>query len=324
MRGQRLDPAAGDQEWARPRPDQDERRQGGWYRGTPAPRRGLVPSQGVSEGARRRGPLPPGPRAGGPALGRPRDPRPVARSRRLRAQRRDHPGRPLVGVLRRPTDRQRHARHAPHRGPGLQGRLPPLPHDEGLSRPAQSRLGLPRAARGARCGEGARVHGQGRHRGVRRGGVQCPLPRVGAAPRRRVRGDDRTHGLLGRPLPGLSHDGRVVRRERVVVPQGHLRPGTAGAGPPRGAVLPALRHRPVRPRAGAGLRDRGRPLGLRALPAHLRSARRPRQPAGVDDDAVDPGVQHRRGGQPRRRLRPGEQRRRAPRRRGGAGGRRSR
>ena len=48
--------------------------------------------------------------------------------------------------------------------------------------------------------EGARLHRQGRHRGVRRRRVQRQVPRVGAAPRRRVRGDDRADGLLGRHL----------------------------------------------------------------------------------------------------------------------------
>ena len=46
------------------------------------------------------------------------------------------------------------------------------------------------------------------------------------------------------------------------------------AGLPGRALLPALRHRPVRPRAGAGLRDRRRPERLRPLPADQRPVRR--------------------------------------------------
>ena len=79
---------------------------------------------------------------------------------------------------------------APRRGARLQGRLPALPDDEGLPRPPQGRLGLPRPARRARGGEGARLHGQERHRGVRRRRVQRPLPGQCRAARRRVRGDD--------------------------------------------------------------------------------------------------------------------------------------
>ena len=40
-------------------------------------------------------------------------------------------GPPRVGLLRGPAHRQRHARRPPHRGPRLQGRLPPLPHHAG-------------------------------------------------------------------------------------------------------------------------------------------------------------------------------------------------
>ena len=50
--------------------------------------------------------------------------------------------------------------------------------------------------------------------------------------------------------------------------------GAARRGLPRRAVLPPLRHRAVRPRARPGLRDRHRPVGLRALPAHLGPVRR--------------------------------------------------
>ena len=96
-------------------------------------------------------------------------------------------GRPAVGVLRGPAHRQRQARHPPRRGPGLQGRLPPLQDHEGLPRRPQGRLGLPRPAGRARRREGARLRRQAGHRGVRHRRVQRPLPRVGAPARRRVR-----------------------------------------------------------------------------------------------------------------------------------------
>ena len=106
-------------------------------------------------------------------------------------------GEPL-DVLRGPADRQRQARRAPRRGPRLQGRLPAVQDHAGLPRGPQGRLGLPRPARRDRGREGARLHRQGRHRGLRRRRVQREVPRVGAAARRRVRGDDRADGLLGR------------------------------------------------------------------------------------------------------------------------------
>ena len=53
--------------------------------------------------------------------------------------------------------------------------------------------------------------------------------------------------------------------------------GPARRGLPGRAVLPPLRHRPLRPRARPGLRDGHRPLGLRAVPADVR-ARTPARP----------------------------------------------
>ena len=47
-----------------------------------------------------------------------------------------------------------------------------------------------------------------------------------------------------------------LHRERLVVAQADLRQGPAGRGPPGRALLPALRHRAVRPRGRPGLRDR--------------------------------------------------------------------
>ena len=193
-----------------------------------------------------------------------------------------HRGPPALGVQRGPADRQRHARHPPRRGARVQGRVPALPDDEGLPRPPQGRLGLPRPARRARGREGARLLGQEGHRGVRHRRVQRAVPRVGAAARRRVRRPHRAHGLLGRHGRRLLDDGPALRRERVVVAQADLRQGPARAGPPRLAVLPALRHRAVRPRARAGLRDRRRPVGLRALPRH----RRRRSPSGTPGVAL--------------------------------------
>ena len=85
------------------------------------------------------------------------------------------------------------------------------------------------------------------------------------------------HGLLGRPGRRVPHDGPGLHRVGLVVAEGDLRQGPAGPGLPRRPLVPALRHRPVRPRAGAGLRDGRRPVGLRPLPADLRPAGRARR-----------------------------------------------
>ena len=271
--------------------------------------RSLVPSskpclrrRPVREGAAR-GPLPTGPPAGRPARRRSRGPGVLARARGLRSKPDPDRGRAAVGVLRRASHGQRDARRAPRRGPGVQGRVPSLPDDEGAPCAPEGRLGLPRAAGGAGRGEGARVHGQGRHRGLRGRRVQRPVPRLGGAARGRVRGDDRADGLLGRHVPGLPHHGRLLRGERLVVAEGDLRPGAARPGPPRRAVLSTLRDRAVRPRACPGLRDRRGPLGLCPDAADVRSLGRSGRPARVDDDPVDARVQHRGGRQPRGRLR---------------------
>ena len=118
---------------------------------------------------------------------RARGARALAGRQGLRAQPGAERRQPDLDVLRGPADRERHARRAPRRGPGVQGRLPPLQDDEGLPRPPQGRLGLPRPAGRDRRGEGARLHRQAGHRAVRHRRVQRPLPRVGAAARRRVR-----------------------------------------------------------------------------------------------------------------------------------------
>ena len=121
-------------------------------------------------------------------------------------------------------------------------------------------------------------------------------------------------GLLGRHRESLPDHGPGVHRVGVVGAQADPRQGPARGGLPGGAVLPALRHRALRPRARAGLRDRHRPVGLRAVPAD-RAGRTPAPTCYVDHDAVDAGVQ--RAG----RGAPGVDLRHRHRRRGDAGGR---
>ena len=81
-----------------------------------------------------------------------------------------------------------------------------------------------------------------------------------------------------------------LHRERLVVAQADLRQGPAGRGPPGRAVLPALRHRAVRPRGRPGLRDR-RPTrrSTSGCPVTCGEWAGQGRPAGLDDDAVDAG-----------------------------------
>ncbi len=253
--------------------------------------------------------VPPGTRPGRPARARARGARLLARAEDLRQEPGAVRGPPRVGVLRGPAHRQRHARRPPHRGARLQGRLPPLPHHAGLPRGPQGRLGLPRPARGAGGGEGAGLLRQAGHRGVRHRRVQREVPRVGDPSHRRLRRAHDAHGLLGRPPGPVPHDGPGVHRVRLVVAEGDLQQGPAGPGPPRRPLVPPLRHRPVRPRAGPGLRDGRRPVRLRPLPADLRPPGRRGRAGGVDDDPVDPGLQHRGRRPPRRHLRRRDERR---------------
>ena len=195
-----------------------------------------------------------------------------------------------LGLLRGPADGERQAGRPPRRGPRLQGPVPALQDDEGLPRPAPGGLGLPRPAGRARHREGARLQRQAGHRGLRGRRVQREVPRVGAAPRGRVRAAHRADGLLDRPGRRLPDDGHQLHRVRLVEPEDDLGQGPAGAGQPGRAVLPALPDRPLRPRGRDGLHRRRRPERLRALPGRRQALR----PAGLDDDAVDAGLQHRR------------------------------
>ena len=152
-----------------------------------------------------------------------------------------------VDVLRGPADRERHARRPPRRGPGLQGRLPAVQDHAGPPRRPQGRLGLPRAAGRDRRREGARLHRQGRHRGLRRRRVQRAVPRVRAPARRRVRGDDRADGLLGRPLGPPT--GRWTRRTC------RASGGRSSRSSTRACWSQDHRVAPYCPRCGTGLSD---------------------------------------------------------------------
>ncbi len=221
------------------------RRQGGWYRGAAADVR-LVPSPADRRRSTAcRSPVPTAARRSPrPAVPRARRCSRAGTSRRSSTAPCTDGARPALGLLRGPADRQRQARRPPRRGPRLQGPVPAVQDDEGLSRPAPRRLGLPRPARRARGREGARLLRQAGHRGLRGRRVQREVPRVGAAPRRRVRAAHRAHGLLDRHGRRLPDHGHQLHRVRLVEPEDDLGQGPAGPGQPRRAVLPPLPDRP--------------------------------------------------------------------------------
>ena len=174
------------------------------------------------------------------------------------------PAAAALDVLRGSADRQRPARHPPRRGPGLQGPLPPLQDDAGLPRRPQGRLGLPRPARRARRREGARLLRQAATSRPTASPSSTPGAASRSAPRRPFEEMTERMGYwVDTSDPYRTMDPAYVE-SRLVGAQADPRPGPARRGLPRRAVLPALRHRALGPRAGAGLRDRHRPERLRA------------------------------------------------------------
>ncbi len=245
------------------------------------------------------------PREPRPRPARPRGPRarPLARPAGARGGRPAAQGPRALDLLRGPADRQRPSRPPPRLGPGVQGPLPPLPDHAGPRRPPQGRLGHPRPAGRAGDREGAGPRQQGRDRGLRRRGVQRPLPGVGRPLHRGLVGAHRPGRRVDRHRRRLLDPHQRVHRVRVVAGPPALGQGPALRGPPGHALLRPVRHSPQLTRGGARLPGHRRRLDLRALPAGRR--RRPRRrPAGVDDHAVDADLQRRRRGRPHLRLRP--------------------
>jgi len=211
-----------------------------------------------------------------------------------------------MGLLRRPPHRQRPARRPPRRGPDLQGHLPEVPRDARPLRPPEGGLGLPRPAGRIAGREGARLPPQGPDRGVRHRALQRPVPGVGPALRRRLGAPHGAHRVLDQHGRRLHDDEAGLRRERLVEPEDAVRSRPAVPGLQVGAVLPALRDRPVRPRTQLPrlLPHRHRPQHLRALPAGRLPYGDPGRPAGLDNDTLDASVQPGRRGQPRGDVRP--------------------
>ena len=247
-----------------------------------------------------RGPL--RPRRFGAVLPCPRAEGARAMARARRVPRVDPPprGRGALRLLRGPAHGQRQARVSPRPLARLQGRLPALQDDARPLRAPQGGLGLPRPAGRARDREAARLQGEGGHRALRRGRVQRQVPRVGAALHRRVERADRADRVLDRHGGRVLHARQRLHRVGLVVAEAGLGQGAPDRGPQGRAVLPALRHRAVEPRGGARLQGRGRPLGVREVPA----ARRPGRVASrVDHDALDARAARRDRGGSRGHLR---------------------
>ncbi len=231
-----------------------------------------------------------------------------------------------MGLLRGATDGQRAPRPPPCVGEGLQGPVLPLPHHARLRGAEEGGLGHPRAARRGRGRKAARPHGQEPDR--RRGGhrrVHPAVPPVGTELRRRVEGPDRADRLLDRHRRGLLDVLTRVCGVGVVEPEEPLRPGTALRGHQGGPVLPEVWNGAVQPRARTARRlsGRGRRVGLCPLPPEGRRRAGRGAPGQsrcrhfgrplahrLDDNTVDPVVEHRGGGRSRPRLRRGRGRHR--------------
>ena len=134
--------------------------------------------------------------------------------------------------------------------------------------------------------------------------MASPVQREGAGERLpvpiRLGGAVEPHRLLARLREPVRHLQQRVRRVGVVAAAAAAREGHALSRPPGAAVLPALRHGAVEPRAGARLRGDPGQVDLRDVPARRRE--RPRA-GGVDHDAVDAAEQRGGRGASRSRVR---------------------
>ena len=176
-------------------------------------------------------------------------------------------GAAALGLLRGPADGQRHAGPAPRLGPGLQGPLLPLPHHGRVVRGPPRRLGHPRAPGRGRGREEAR-----HHRASSRSRTQVGIAEFTRLCRESVYSYvDEFARLTTRIGYWVDMDAAYwtleprLHRVGLVAPAAALRPGAALRGPQGRAVLPALRHGAVEPRAGPARRlpRRGGRVGLR-------------------------------------------------------------
>ena len=151
---------------------------------------------------------------------------------------------------RRPDHRQQSDGRPSRLGPHAQGRLHPLQGDARPHLPLPERLRLPGPLGRGRGREGAPVQRQARHRGVR----HRPLLRGVQGPRREVREGHHRPVDPARPVDGLGeqllHAPRREHPRDLALPQGVRGARLALRQGPQHAVVPALRHQPVRARDG--------------------------------------------------------------------------
>ncbi len=192
----------------------------------------------------------------------------MARGGAVRAHARGAGGRTVVGVLRGTAHSEWPPGHPPRLRAHDQGSLLPPSRDAWLSRAAKSGLGHARPAgrdRGreavAGAAQGARDERRGHpalqreaaHRGVRRRGVQSPLPRERVEVPGRLGEAERADRLLAGLRQRVRHVHERLRGERVVGAGDDARARVARTWPQDPAVLPALRNDVVESRGGVRL-----------------------------------------------------------------------
>ena len=214
-------------------------------------------------------------------------------------------GAAAVGLLRGPADRQRPARLAPRPRARLQGHLPALQDDARLLRRRARPAGTATA-----CRSSSRSSSSSASRpSTRSRPTASPSSTRSAASRssRTSRSGTRLTERIGFWIDlddayrTLDDD---VHRVGLVGAAPDLGQGPALRGPQGRPLLPALRHGAVLPRGGAGLPGRRstRRVYVRFPVAEDgRPAAGGRRAAGVDDDAVDAGLERRGRGRPRAR-----------------------
>ena len=159
-------------------------------------------------------------------------------------------GRAELRVLRRPADGERQAGHPSRLRAHDQGSLLPPSRDEGLSRARERRAGTRTACRSrsrSRSSSASAASSRSR-RSASPSSTGCAARACSSIARDWEKLSARI-GVLARLRPSVRHVHERLRRERVVGAQDAVRQGSAVSRAQDPAVLPALRHGAVEPRA---------------------------------------------------------------------------
>ena len=214
-------------------------------------------------------------------------------------------GATAVRLLRGPADRQRPPRLPPRARARVQGHLPALQDDARASTSSARAAGTATACR-SRSRSSSSSASPPRHDieryGIAEFNAKCRESRVRVP--RGLDAADRADRLLGRPRRPLPHARQRLRRVGLVGAQaavGQATCSTRATRSSRTARAAARRSPPTRSRR-ATRTSRTRRVYVQ-LPGHRagRRAARGRRAAGLDDDAVDAGLQRRGRGRPRAR-----------------------